>query len=127
LATLSLRMAKPRRKKEILNEPPATCTPNGPEFAHGIPNQRNCKFLRNRRLSRRIFFFKRLSAGRNCAKRENFPFLTDSKERDHQPTQASKRRISSWAEVLGPVCAPEGLRKIIAMPSGIALPRELNQ
>jgi len=125
LAALSLSTAKPRRKKEILVESPTTCTPNGPEFAHGIPNQRNCKFLRNRRLSRSISSFKRFFEGRNCAKRENFPFLTASKERDHQLTQASKCRVSFWAEVLGPVWASDELRKIIAMPGRSGLTHEL--
>jgi hypothetical protein len=125
LATLSLSTAKPRRKKEFLNESPATCTPNGPELAHGTPNQRNYKFLRNRRLSRGISFLKRLFEGRNCAKREISPCLTSLKKRGCHQTRASQCYVTLWAVVLGPVSPSEGLWTIIARPGRIGVTREL--
>jgi hypothetical protein len=76
LASISLSTAKPRRKKEFLDESPATKEPSGTSAAHLAPNERNYKFFINKRLRHGTTFRKRLSGGRNCAERENFPVLT---------------------------------------------------
>jgi hypothetical protein len=123
LATSSLSTAKPRRKKEILNESPATCTPNGSQPAHEAPNQGNYKFLRNRRLSRSISFFARLSEGRNCARRENFPSAAGSKKRSCHLTRVPNAVLLSGVECWG-VWVPDRLWKILARPGRIGVTHE---
>lgn len=61
MATIFLSTAKPRRKKEVLDNSPTAYTPNGTSPAHLAPKGTNRKFLGNRYLATAPPFRRQLS------------------------------------------------------------------